>query len=109
MFNSFDYFWLNIGSLVLGLIAWIIPIVSIMQRNKKATNHSIMILLSMGACAIALWFQLSYSNYLVEINDLTALMDTIGTLNWVAAILLIVTIGLNIISLATNRKIEQAN
>ncbi|SEL24041.1 cytochrome c oxidase subunit 4 [Carnobacterium iners] len=109
MFSSFDYFWLNVGSLVLGLTAWIIPVVSIMQRKKKANNHSTMILLSMGACAIALWFQLSYNNYLVEINDLPALMDTIGTLNWVAAILLVVTIGLNIISLVSNGKIEPTN
>ncbi|SIO24585.1 hypothetical protein SAMN05878443_2160 [Carnobacterium alterfunditum] len=105
MLNSFDYGWLNWGSLVLGSIAWIIPIFNIMRHKKIGNSNSLMILFSMGACAIALWFQISYNNYLVEINDLSAIMDTIGTLNWVTAVLLVVTITLNIISIASNRNV----
>ena len=105
MLNLFDYGWLNVGSLVLGLIAWIIPILNIIRHKKRGDNHSIMTLLSMGACAIALWFQISYNNYLVEINDFPALMDTIGTLNWIAAVLLVVTIILNVISIVSNKNI----
>jgi hypothetical protein len=104
MFYSFDYSWLNWGSLALGLVAWIIPIISIIRRKKSGTHNSLMTLLSMGACAIALWFQISYNNYLVATNDLSALMDTIGTLNWIAAVLLVGTILLNSISIALNRK-----
>lgn len=105
MLNSFDYGLLNWGSLVLGLIAWMIPLFAIIRRKKSKTNSSIMTLLSTGACALALWFQISYINYLVEINDLPSLMDTIGTLTWVAAILLVVTFILNSISLTLNRTI----
>lgn len=104
MFHSFDYSWLNWGSLALGIVAWIIPIVSIIRRKKRGAHNSLLTLLSMGACAIALWFQITYNNYLVVTNDLTALMDTIGTLNWIAAVLLVVTILLNSISIALNRK-----
>lgn len=99
MFELFDYGWLNVGSLVLGLIAWLIPIVSIMQHKKGKNKFSLILsLLSVGACAIALWFQISYNNYLVQIQDWTALMDTTSTLNWVSAVLLIVTVVLNSIS-----------
>lgn len=106
MLNSFDYGLLNLGSLVLGLIAWLIPIFTIIRRKKKQTNNSIVTLLSMGACTIALWFQIFYINFLVKINDWSALMDTIGTLTWVAAILLVVTIILNSISITLNRTIQ---
>ena len=103
MFHSFEYFWLNWGSLALGLVAWIIPVFSIIRRKRSRTHNSIMTLLSMGACATALWFQITYNNYLVATNDLSALMDTIGTLNWVAAVLLVVTILLNSMSIVLNR------
>lgn len=95
--------WLNIGSFVLGLLAWIIPIYSMIQRKKMGRNHSISIFLSMTACAIALWFQIAYNNYLVNLQDWGSLLDTTSTLNWVAAVLLIVTIFLNMISLIIYR------
>lgn len=101
-----DYGWLNIGSFVLGLIAWIIPVYSMIQRKKIGKNHSIMILLSMMACAIALWFQIVYNSYLVDIQDWTALLDTTSTLNCVAAVLLIVTILLNVINLIIYRNTD---
>lgn len=99
MFDSFDYGWLNLISLVLGLIAWLIPASIIIQAKKRKLKIPfIMLLLSMGACGIALWCQISYNNYLVQIQDWTALMDTTSTLNWVSAVLLIVTVVLNSIS-----------
>lgn len=98
MVELFDYGWLNVGSLVLGLIAWFIPVVNIIQHKKGKKFSLILSLLSMGACVIALWFQISFNNYLVQIQDWTALMDTTNTLNWVSAVLLIVTVVLNNIS-----------
>ena len=59
--------------------------------------------MSVSACAISLYLQLVYSSHLVEINDLSALMDTIGTIAKAAAILLIVTIVLNGITLVVYR------
>ncbi|PRY82270.1 hypothetical protein [Alkalibacterium olivapovliticus] len=94
-----DYGWLNIGSLIFGIIAWSIPASSILNTKKIERPISVKVLLSLSACATALWFQLAYTTYLVQIQDWGALEDTTFTLNWGAAILLVVTIGLNILSL----------
>lgn len=99
MFGLFDYGWLNIGSLIFGLAAWFIPALTIVQLKKEMTKFSITkLLLSMAACSIALWFQISYINHLVTLQDWTALMDTTSTLAQISAILVIVTIALNVIS-----------
>ncbi|MER2226985.1 MAG: hypothetical protein ABS916_08035 [Carnobacterium sp.] len=103
MLNLFDYGWLNLGSLVLGLIAWFIPIFNIIRRKKRGNSQLTMIVLSMGSCATALWFQISYTNYLVTIQDISALMDTTSTLNWISAVLLIVTITLNVTSIILHK------
>lgn len=100
MFNSFYYGWFNLGSLVFGLIAWILPIVNLIRYEKKGhRNLTVLPILSMGACVISLWFQIIYNHHLVEIEDWSALMDTTGALVWVSGLLLIVTIILNLINL----------
>lgn len=100
MHNSFSYGWLNVGSLILGLIAWILPIINInnyKKRDKK--NRTYLSILSMSACIISLWFQIIYNYHLVEIGDWSALMDTTGALVRVSGILVIITIILNIINM----------
>lgn len=100
MFNLFDYSWLSLGSLVLGLTAWVLPVVNIMRYGKdKHRNWIVMSIFSMSSCAISLWFQIIYNHHLVEIEDWSALMDTTGALVKVSAVLVIVTITLNIISM----------
>ena len=69
-----EAYWLNVGSLILGLIAWGMPIRDMVQ-----------------------YF---YIDYLVKIEDWTALMDTSYAVAFVSLILLMVTIILNVISLA---------
>lgn len=101
MFDSFDYTWLNVGSLVLGLVAWILPVVSLMRYEKRGHRNWISLsILSMIACTISLWFQIVYNHHLVEIEDWSALMDTTGSLIKVSAVLIIVTILFNIINLS---------
>lgn len=101
-----DYSWLNLGSLILGLIAWLIPFFGIIRHKKSKGNVSLLLLLvSVGACATALWFQISYNNYLVHIQDWTALMDTSPTLNWVAGILLIGTLTLNVVHIVLYKNV----
>jgi ABC-type transport system involved in cytochrome c biogenesis permease subunit len=95
---------LNIGSLVLGLIAWILPVVNIMGYKKH--NHRNWITLStmsISACAISLCFQIFYNSHLVKIADWSALMDTTDAVAFVSAVLLMVTIILNIITLLVYR------
>lgn len=62
--------WLNVGSLVLGLIAWILPVVSLMRYKKNVHNHwFVLSILSISACAISLYFQIFYNYHLVKIKD----------------------------------------
>ncbi|MFY0517802.1 hypothetical protein ACOMCU_08200 [Lysinibacillus sp. UGB7] len=95
---------LNIGSLVLGLIAWIIPVVNLMRYEKHGhSKWGGLAILSISACAISLCFQIFYNYHLVKIEDWSALMDTMGAVAFAAAILVIVTILLNAITLIVYR------
>ena len=91
---------LNIGSLVLGLIAWILPVVNLMRYNK-AGHRSRMIFsaANVSACAISLLMQIFYTDHLVKIEDWSALMDTSHAVALVATLLLVVTIVLNVVTL----------
>jgi len=92
--------WLNLGSLVLGLIAWILPIVNLMQHNKADhRNWAAFSVASVSACAISLCMQIFYTDHLVKIEDWSALMDTSHAVALVATLLLVVTIILNAITL----------
>ncbi|MBU8852764.1 hypothetical protein [Priestia megaterium] len=100
----FDAGWLNIGSLVLGLISLILPIINLMKNNKQEhKNWVVLSIISISACAISVCFQIFYQNYLVKIEDWSAIMDTMGSVAFVSAVLLIVTIILNVITLIVYR------
>jgi hypothetical protein len=87
---------LNIGSLVLGLIAWSLPFVMLLRyKQNNSDNWIAFSVLSFSACALSLCFQIFYSYHLVKIEDWSALMDTTGPVTLAAAVLLIVTIILN--------------
>lgn len=91
---------LNPASLLLGLIAWILPIVNIVNHKKlNNKNWANLSVISMGACATSIYFQILYNNHLVNINDWTAIMDIIGSSVFLSSALLVVTIILNIINL----------
>lgn len=91
---------LNPASLILGLIAWIIPVISIIQYKKHNNkNWGVLSIMSMIACATSLFFQIFYVNHLVKIEDWTAIMDTIGAVVFAAGTLLVITIVLNVITI----------
>ncbi|KZN99269.1 hypothetical protein [Pseudobacillus badius] len=91
---------LNIGSLVFGLIAWILPAVHLQRHAKSWAAFSVM---SISACAISLCFQIFNTYHLVKIGDWTALMDIMGGVAFSAAVLLIVTVVLNVTTLLLYR------
>lgn len=100
---------LNLGSLVLGLIAWILPVVNLMRYKKCGHNNwFVLSIISISACAISLCFQIFYNYHLVKIEDWSALMDTMGAVAIAAAVLLIFTIILNVITLMVycNRSVK---
>jgi len=95
---------LNLGSLVLGLIAWILPLVNLMRYKKDGhQNWVVFSMISICACATSLSFQIFYQSHLVTIADWAALMDTTDAVVFVTAVLLIVTILLNVMTLLLYR------
>lgn len=90
---------LNLGSLLFGLLAWILPIVNLLQHNKiKDKNQTSLSLVSFSACAVSLYMQILYSNHLVRIEDWSALMDTSSAVAFVSTLLLVGAGILNAIS-----------
>ena len=93
-----------IGSLVLGLIIWIMISINIgrykRNYNRNWASYSI---ISISACVIAISFQLIHTNYMVNIEDWSGLMDTIGTSTLLSLVLLVVTLVLNVVSIGMYR------
>lgn len=99
------FVWLNAGSLVLGLIAWILPIINLVRCNKPDNRGWVAFsVISVSACAIALYMQILYINHLVNIEDWSALMDTSYAVALVCALLLVVTVMLNAVALVVYRR-----
>lgn len=99
---------LNLGSLVLGLIAWIFPVVNLMQYKRQGHKNWVALsIISISACVISLYFQILYGHYLVKREDWSALMDTTGAVVFVGMVLLIVTILLNAMTLIVYRGKQQ--
>lgn len=90
--------WMNLASLVLGVVAWLLPLVCLVLPHKEKNRvWAAFCLASISACATALYFQICYQRHLVDIGDWSALMDTAGALVFVASVLLAVTLALNIV------------
>ncbi|RSL29242.1 hypothetical protein D7Z54_32260 [Salibacterium salarium] len=93
------YGLLNVGSLVLGLIAWILPIASLTKHNKDNNKTWVLFsIASISACVISLLFQILYNDYLVRIEAWVALMDTSKAVVRLSSLLAVVTIVLNVIT-----------
>ena len=95
-----EAYWLNVGSLLFGLIAWITPIIKLIQFNKGTIKKVLLTsTTSLVACSVSLCMQILYTGYLVKIQDWTALLDTYDMLIFASLILLIITIVLNLFTL----------
>jgi len=101
----FGFGWLNIGSLIFGLIAWILPVVNLTQHRKSGSRSwSVFSVASAVSCAVSLYMQILYTDHLVQVEDWSALLDTSHAVAWLSAVLLIVTIVLNVATLAVYRR-----
>lgn len=99
--------WFNIASLLLGIIAWTLPIYNLLKLNKAANkNWVVLLFISMSACVISVLFQIIYQNHLVEIEDWSAIMDTIWGVLFVSTLLITVTLILNLLTIMSYRKVE---
>lgn len=90
--------WLNVCSLLLGAIAWILPAINISRYDKRSRNWFNFIIVSISACSISLFLQICSFYKRVKAEDWSALMDTVSVIASVPAILLIGTILLNAIT-----------
>ncbi|KGX91377.1 hypothetical protein N781_04780 [Pontibacillus halophilus JSM 076056 = DSM 19796] len=91
---------MNIGTLLLGLLACTLPIVNLVQGNQSLQRPFLInLLISMGACALALCLQMVNLYQLVKREDFSALMDLAGSITTVASTLVIVTVLLNGLSI----------
>lgn len=89
---------LNLGSLILGLISWVVPIMRIGLKTKKnITSHCSII--SFSSCATSLLLQIFEIKNRVNLEDWTAIMDTIDTVALESVVLVAVTVILNIFAL----------
>ncbi|UOQ50480.1 hypothetical protein MUN88_00980 [Gracilibacillus caseinilyticus] len=94
-----DWGLFNLGSLILGLVAWTLPVINLVRyKNNDYRNWGVLAVISISACAISLYFQIVYDYHLVEIEDWSALMDTSGAVVRVGGVLLIGTLLLNAIT-----------
>ncbi|PMC34307.1 hypothetical protein CJ195_23775 [Bacillus sp. UMB0899] len=95
---------LNVGSLLLGLIAWTLPEVNLMrEKNYEQKNWIVLSIISLSACAVSLCFKMFYNYHLVKIEDWSALMDTTGAVVSIGAFLLVITLLLNALTLIVYR------
>lgn len=93
--------FLNITSLILGLIAWVIPFALLCRRQRAVPAAT---LASGTACAAALLLQLGEIAHRVAISDYSAIADTIGAIVFAAAVLVAVTIVLNLAAILFRAK-----
>jgi len=94
------YSWLNLASLLLGLIAWILPMINLTTEKKQENkNWLVLSIISISACSTSLCFQIFYTYHKVTVEDWGALEDTMYAVAYASAVLLIVTIILNLITL----------
>ena len=95
-----EYGWLNLGSIALGLAGWAVPWLTFVKGSRAGlVGRGLWHIVSLGCCALALWFQICYQWHLVEIHDCAAILDTTDALVKVSGFLLFTTIGDNLAAL----------
>lgn len=87
----------NMGSLALGLLAMLLPLVALIRRKAGFGGAGLVHVLSLGCCAASLCFQIYEVRNRTHLDDFSAIMDTIDTISWVSALLIAITVVLNLI------------
>ena len=97
---------LNIGSLILGICAWLFGGLAI--ATPKALSSHRNTLVSIGLCTVSLVLQLLELNRRVIFGDYAAIEDTIRAVLIASIVLVVITIILNLVALVKTKK-KQAN
>ena len=72
--------WLNLGSLVLGLIALILPSINIARYEKLSKYWITFSIVSLSACSVSLFLQIFSFYERVKAEDWAALTDTMSVI-----------------------------
>lgn len=88
----------NIGSLILGLAAWLIPLATIKIRSPWVP------FVSFGCCGVSLVLQFYEIGRRVNAGDFSGIEDTIGAVIFSGVVLLCVTFLLNLLALIRGRR-----
>ena len=97
-------YFLNLGSLVLGLVSWIVPFMGRKKLKGDAFIHYRNMFISLSAVIISLLFQIMYQNHLVNIGDWSAVDDTMNAVKNVATFLAVTTIAINVLVFFSHKK-----
>ena len=98
---------LNLGSIVLGLVAWGCPVWYLSRRVRGRKKDGWPYLVSLGCCGMSLWFQILYDSHLAASGDVGAWLDTIDAVAKVAGFLLLTTLLVNALALRVDRGLEE--
>ncbi len=90
-----DMSWLNVISLLLGLISWAIPILILMRPIDRFKHLLTFIFLSLATMGLALLSQIFSLAYLIEIGDFSGLEDIMIGVEFGSIVLISLTFILN--------------
>ena len=85
----------NLGSLILGLAAWVLPFLAIRKKDR----FGLCCLGSFGCCILSLLLQLFEVKNRVNIEDWSALMDTMRAVVLAAVVMIVVMLVCNLFAL----------
>ena len=88
---------LYLGSLLLGLAAWFLPVIALFWKPLGATvrRRQLCGTLSLTACSVAIYFEVRAAAIFAVKEDATALYDTVPTAAKLSLILLVGTVLVN--------------
>lgn len=99
--------YLLFGAIGCGLLAWVAPLLAMGQfEKKKDVQGTSMQLASLVSAIFSLLCVITYRNYLIHMEDFSALVDTTRGFQFASLVMIVVALGMN--SLAVGFKLKQA-
>lgn len=99
--------YLNIGSILLGAIAWMLPIADLARHGKSGPgDRAVFSIMSPIACSLSLFCVIVYLDHLVKIEDWSAIMDTSGAFVLASTVLIAGTVALNAVTLSRRHGVK---
>lgn len=83
--------YFNMGSLIFGGISLVLPIYGMLRNPKRGHAYfkrEQLRFMSLGACIMAVYFQLGYDNRLVANQDWVSLTDSSNETMWIVGLLI---------------------